>query len=165
MFRFLLSNTFLNLLENLVRFVSFTMFSRCVIERMVFTFTQAASHLKIWFLIHSHVSWPWSGDCGGSRIRTRNCCVTAWGDIFRSQHAVFVKSPFCSCCWGVDSEWNVEKNSFVPVQIIFRQKQKLFFQCFIHNSPPIYHLQAACRGFHENGMLRSKDVASGSQWS
>jgi hypothetical protein len=26
-------------------------------------------------MIHSHISWPRSGDCGGSRIRTRDSCV------------------------------------------------------------------------------------------
>jgi hypothetical protein len=26
-------------------------------------------------LIHSHSAWPRSGDCGGSRIRTRDSCV------------------------------------------------------------------------------------------
>jgi hypothetical protein len=29
-----------------------------------------ASHAEICFMIHSHISWPRSGDCGGSRIRT-----------------------------------------------------------------------------------------------
>jgi hypothetical protein len=29
-----------------------------------------------WFsMIHSHISWPRSGDCEGSRIRTRDSCV------------------------------------------------------------------------------------------
>jgi hypothetical protein len=29
-------------------------------------------------LIHSHYSCRPSGDCGGSRDRTRNCCVAVW---------------------------------------------------------------------------------------
>jgi hypothetical protein len=41
-------------------------------------FTQAgtdASHPEICFNIHSHTSWPCSGDCEGSRIQTRDCYV------------------------------------------------------------------------------------------
>jgi hypothetical protein len=34
-----------------------------------------ASHPEICFLIHSHISWPRSGDCGGSWIWTRDHCV------------------------------------------------------------------------------------------
>jgi hypothetical protein len=35
-----------------------------------------ASHAEICFYdtVHSHSSWPRSGDCGGSRIRTRDSC-------------------------------------------------------------------------------------------
>jgi hypothetical protein len=43
--------------------------------RIVFYSCRDASHAKICFMIHSHSSWPRSGDCGGSRIRTRDSCV------------------------------------------------------------------------------------------
>jgi hypothetical protein len=42
-----------------------------------------------------------------------------WGDIFWPQHAVFAKSPFCTCSWQM---WNggrlsmkCRKNRFLPV--------------------------------------------------
>jgi hypothetical protein len=37
-----------------------------------------ASFPEILFILHSHDSCRPSGDCGGSRDRTRDCCVTAW---------------------------------------------------------------------------------------
>jgi hypothetical protein len=33
------------------------------------------SHAEVCFMLHSHISWPRSGDCGRSRIRTRDSCV------------------------------------------------------------------------------------------
>jgi hypothetical protein len=42
---------------------------------IVFYSCRDASHAEICFVIHSHSSWPHSGDCGGSRIRTRDSCV------------------------------------------------------------------------------------------
>jgi hypothetical protein len=37
-----------------------------------------ASFSGVLFILHSHDSCRPSGDCGGSRDRTRDCCVTAW---------------------------------------------------------------------------------------
>jgi hypothetical protein len=37
-----------------------------------------ASFPEILFNLHSHDSCRPSGDCGGSRDRTRDCCVSAW---------------------------------------------------------------------------------------
>jgi hypothetical protein len=42
---------------------------------IIFYSSRDASHAEIWFMIHSHISWPRSGDCGGSRIRSRDSCV------------------------------------------------------------------------------------------
>jgi hypothetical protein len=45
---------------------------------IIIFFTQAETPymLRFWFIIlHSHISWPRSGDCEGSRIRTRDSCV------------------------------------------------------------------------------------------
>jgi hypothetical protein len=39
-------------------------------------FTQAETpHMLRFVLWYSHISWPRSGDCGGSQIRTRDSCV------------------------------------------------------------------------------------------
>jgi hypothetical protein len=45
---------------------------------IVFYSGMDASHSEICFFIHSQYSCRPSGDCGGSRDRTRNCCVAVW---------------------------------------------------------------------------------------
>jgi hypothetical protein len=45
------------------------------IYKIFFHSGRDASYPEICFMIHSHNSWPRSGDCERSRIRTRDCCV------------------------------------------------------------------------------------------
>jgi hypothetical protein len=45
---------------------------------IVFYSGMDASFPEILFILHSHGSCRPSVDCGGSRDRTRDCCVTAW---------------------------------------------------------------------------------------
>jgi hypothetical protein len=46
---------------------------------LLFFFTHAETPLMLrfvlWCTLHGHCSWPRSGDCVGSRIRTRDSCV------------------------------------------------------------------------------------------
>jgi hypothetical protein len=46
--------------------------------KIVFYSDMEASFPDILFILHSHGSCRPSGDCGGNRDRTRECCVTAW---------------------------------------------------------------------------------------
>jgi hypothetical protein len=46
--------------------------------KIVFYSRRDASHLEICFMIHSHISWPHSGDCEGSRIRTQTTASSVW---------------------------------------------------------------------------------------
>jgi hypothetical protein len=49
-----------------------------VFFKTVFYSGRDASFPEILFILHSHNSCRPLGDCGGSRDRTRDCCVTAW---------------------------------------------------------------------------------------
>jgi hypothetical protein len=46
-----------------------------ILNCFFFYSSRDASHAENCFMIHSHISWPRSGDCGRSRIRTRDSCV------------------------------------------------------------------------------------------
>jgi hypothetical protein len=76
------------------------------------------------------------------RFRLISNCIYS-SNIFRPQHAIFVKSCFAPAAgrWqmGVDCEWYVKKNSFVPVPVPENHstKTKTIFKILFTIHPPL----------------------------
>jgi hypothetical protein len=64
------------------------------IFKIVFYSGMDASFSEILYISHSHGSCRPSGDCGGSRDRTRDCCVTAWFQPLYYNTVLFVLPCF-----------------------------------------------------------------------
>jgi hypothetical protein len=61
-------------------FMSKSDYKNKILKKNILTvfFTRAVTHHLLrfcFYMIHSQLPWPRSGDCGGSRIRTRDSCV------------------------------------------------------------------------------------------
>jgi hypothetical protein len=52
-----------------------TTLHRTFFYELFFTHAETPPMLRFCFMIHSHSSWPRSGDCWGSRFRTQDSCV------------------------------------------------------------------------------------------
>jgi hypothetical protein len=86
---------FKTLLTTLVRFrVSYHCIS--FFFKLTFVIRKGAPHiLRSFFYTHFHCSCRPTGDCGGSRDRTRNCCVAE--DLHPLSHQSKFSLPFRTC--------------------------------------------------------------------
>jgi hypothetical protein len=86
---------------------------------IVFYSGMYASFTEILFILHSHVFCRPSGDCGGSRDRTRDCCVTAWFQL------VDLTTELPHPHWATTSSWKfcTKYNSIRYSNLLFHIKK------------------------------------------